>query len=420
MFRIMIMLMIFIVMFAIGLQVADKVFGQEHYDVNVVYNPSGTQVYNDILYIRMDYYFYEGSRIYEKRYYEDFDSEGKSLGYSLHPAFSCFMKVDRNMDDNILEAHVRDVFDDIKLNELDVCLSGDNTVHEIYPLIKDSLIVSTNKVGLKNDEAIKAVEDSINLRFENYDLLLRGEYLEDVNIAGHSIDMGAECINRGSYVSLGQYSWIDYNNDCEADGEFDTCEIWMNGSGTDVVIGSAYFVGGTTWHVRNTWDIGSVAYGYNIFAGIELEAESGDYPAIMDGTSTSGVYIERDFSTGVGYYYITGDHVVVDDESSWSWSSAQAISYYLTGEEFEDGGDSTVTQLDLISSNVALIALILGVVLIGLTFFIKSLLIYLASAVCMIAVVIEPEFNNTFIQWSAVLIMVLCVVGIVNLVRSRE
>lgn len=142
-----------------------------------------------------------------------------------------------------------------------------------------------------------------------------------------TIDVGSTAINRDSYGDAGT-TFIDFANPANLSGLIDTIEVWANQNMSGLKVGFFYLVSGTTYKCRTVISIGSVTAGSKqTFSGLSAAIVAGDYI----GFYWSGGRIEYG-TAGVGRGYLAGDHVNVDEQSSFGVAMGSgSFSCYGTG-----------------------------------------------------------------------------------------
>jgi hypothetical protein len=144
-----------------------------------------------------------------------------------------------------------------------------------------------------------------------------------------AIDIGPAAIDRGNVGTYG-YTYILIDNPANAAGKITSIELWAYENLTGCKVGIFYQTNGGTFKCRSAATIGNVTAGSKqTFSGLSLSVEIGDY---IGWYSESG-YLEADYSGFAGIYYVGNDHCIVDDEASYGFWDASAMSCHGTGEE---------------------------------------------------------------------------------------
>lgn len=144
------------------------------------------------------------------------------------------------------------------------------------------------------------------------------------------IDVGSAAIDRSS-ASTATYTGFYLDNPVNANGYITHIEIYVNTAITGAKVGFFRLVSGTTYRCIGIADLGSISTGLQEFDApadfAQIAVEAGDF---IGAYSSSGK-MDIDTSGGSGVRYISGDHCVVDDESSYSFLGGRIASLYGEG-----------------------------------------------------------------------------------------
>ena len=204
-----------------------------------------------------------------------------------------------------------------------------------------------------NKDACEAKADDVLTRLPDFDTRTfeqGGVPPTDLNIGEKgTIDVGADCINRGSISQVGDYyggnrTLIDYNNPANATGTIDTVTVWFNNADSDNSnkVGTFTDNGSASFTCHDAESIGEVDSGENSpITGLTIDISTGEYIGI-DSRENEDTYIEKDTSGFLGVYYKVGQFCDPDDTETYSLYADDAISLYGTGTE--SGGDPDISN----------------------------------------------------------------------------
>lgn len=152
-----------------------------------------------------------------------------------------------------------------------------------------------------------------------------------------AIDIGAEAEDRGFVVGE-TLTLIDKDNPANASGTITSVEIWANSNLSDCVVGTFYTTNGDTLKCRDSATIGSVTAGskqtFTEDSGstpLAIAVEAGDY---IGAYYTAGE-LEADTSLFVGVWYVSGEYIDPNDETTYTFVAGYAISLKGIGTEEE-------------------------------------------------------------------------------------
>ncbi len=141
------------------------------------------------------------------------------------------------------------------------------------------------------------------------------------------IDIGAEAIDRASYIAVG-YTVIDKNNPANASGTLHTVKVYAFISLNGLRVGTFYLTNGNKLKCRDSVLIGYVENGeVRTFTGLSIAVEAGDYIGCF---YTSG-NIERDIEGFVGFWGKYGENIDPGDQATYTFYDGDAMSLYGIG-----------------------------------------------------------------------------------------
>jgi len=151
-----------------------------------------------------------------------------------------------------------------------------------------------------------------------------------------TITIGAEAINRGTYVGFGQ-TLINKAAVANASGTITSVEIWaVYNNLTSCRVGTFYATNGNTLKCRDSAALATVTQGSKQTITVDSEGtplaiavETGDFIGIYFGAG----YLEEDSSGYSGVWRVGGEYIDPDDETDYSLNEGDALSLYGTGEE---------------------------------------------------------------------------------------
>lgn len=144
---------------------------------------------------------------------------------------------------------------------------------------------------------------------------------------GVPIDVGGACINRASDTGI-LSTYIDKNNSANAAGTLTNVCVYMSQVvSTNVYVGIFYVISGNTLKCRSAANLGHLSVGANNKV-VSLAIQIGDWIGVYGGTNSNR--IERTADAGGGYWYHSGNCCVVDNETTYSFTSPRTLSLYGT------------------------------------------------------------------------------------------
>jgi len=155
-----------------------------------------------------------------------------------------------------------------------------------------------------------------------------------------AIDIGALAIDRSSWSTIADRTYVSKTNPANANGTIDTVKIWASLELANCIVGTFFTTNGDTLKCRDSVAIGNVVAGSEqTFGGLSIAVEVGDYIGLY---ATAG-RIERDSTGGDGAWFADGQNIDPNDETTYTLLADYAISLYGIGEEAE-GQMSEVTD----------------------------------------------------------------------------
>jgi hypothetical protein len=147
------------------------------------------------------------------------------------------------------------------------------------------------------------------------------------------IDVGPEPTNRGSNIS-GDYTFIMKDNAANGTGVINTLEIWCN---TNMVakVGFFYNTTGTNYKCRSTVTLGTVTAGSK--QTVTTDSLGAAFAKAVVAGDLIGIHIESgtmDYDTSGfgGYWWVAGDKMTVDNESTYASIDGDAFSVKGIGD----------------------------------------------------------------------------------------
>ncbi|MBA7585690.1 hypothetical protein ES708_27678 [subsurface metagenome] len=142
------------------------------------------------------------------------------------------------------------------------------------------------------------------------------------------IDIGADAIDRASYVAVG-YTIIDKNNPANASGILHTVKVYAYLSLSGLRVGTFYTTDGNKLKCRDSELIGYVENkAVRTFTGLSIAVEAGDYIGCY---YTAG-NIERDTEGFLGIWGRYGESIDPGDQATYTFYAGDAMSLYGIGE----------------------------------------------------------------------------------------
>ena len=144
-----------------------------------------------------------------------------------------------------------------------------------------------------------------------------------------TIDVGAAAISRATGIGFGS-TVIALDNPANLSGIISSVDVWANIAMTGLMVGTFYFVSGTTYKCRDSATLGSVAAGSKItFSGLAINVVAGD---LIGYYLPSAGQIAASSSGGAGCLYLNSTKAInPGDSASYGTYSNYAMSLYGTG-----------------------------------------------------------------------------------------
>lgn len=146
------------------------------------------------------------------------------------------------------------------------------------------------------------------------------------------IDVGAAATTRLSVYDFSVYTLIGLDNPANDNGYIDAGEIYLaSSSGSDVWVGCAFLVSGTTYQIRDSESVGSIAAGSKqTLSGLDIDVLTGDYVATFNKSGSGTIYMDATGGAGVRIN-AAGESIDPGDSAAYSLGADYVISLYLTG-----------------------------------------------------------------------------------------
>ena len=301
----------------------------------VKFNSSGTHIHKKKLKIRLDIYPEPGEDSYDKYHIEYFDIDGNSMGYFTNPILCHFITISDTTTKEDVESFINTKLSSDVLKTISSISAGD-IGHKFNELMSDKALLATKEIETIN-------KNNINKNFKDIEIRTK---LSGVvyDIEEHSITMGVEPQDFSGYLNNNQYTLLNLTNPANASGTITTVKTWMYLAVTESSwkVGTFYASNGN-YVCRDFEEFGDVAQGEEVeFTGLDLSVEEGD----LIGSYGEEGRIERETENYDDLLYVSGDHVIVDDEASYSTAFDDCVA--LQGIGTEDGGAATPTELFII------------------------------------------------------------------------
>jgi len=299
--------------------------------MNIEFEPSGTQVMDGFLVVRLDFYPEIGDKTYAIHYIDEVDKNGKPTGNKvLNPCLCHITTIPENVQIEDLTKFIGEQITSEVIKTLDDVMVLPGSAHYASPLMRNRKII-TPRILTKN--YIDLVE-STKEKLQGFNCIVRKD-TRSVDIQPQTIDVGGGADWTNSYVGTGTTN-IDKTNPANASGNIDTYQLFVNGSGTstDNKVGLFYLVSGTTYRTRTGYSIGAVTRGSKqTFTGLTMAVVTGD----IAGWYNPGYYLNCSSSVegdGQGRLEYAGDSCDTDDENDFGADvNTRVLSLYATGTE---------------------------------------------------------------------------------------
>jgi len=318
--------------------------------MQIVFNPTGTQVKNEQLMVRVDLYPDLACKSYAQNYVcvpvvptKGYPGKVGILGnpldpiayqiwldslphvWQLNPMLCHFIQIGETTSLVDVAVYIENILKPADLKTLDGSLVLPNSIHLVSPLMHGKNILSDKKVTTTDFADLIA---SINQRLS---ILSLQTSLSDLitPIEPESIDIGAGATDRAD-TGIPGYTVVGLANPANEAGDVDTVQFWYNSNGAGVKAGIFYLVSASTYRCRSAVSIGNVTAGSAAsFTGLTLATQIGDFLAAYWATGN----MEKDTTGGSGIRYngAGGDVCTVDWQGELASLAAWQYSMYGTG-----------------------------------------------------------------------------------------
>jgi hypothetical protein len=314
----------------------------------IKFNPSGTQVKNGVLLIRLDIYPPTTAKTFNEQYVDHLDREPTQEELDdpvkvalipkhkeLNPALCHFVAVPENVDKAWLESYIAQWFDKDTMATFDDILVQPNSAHLVSAFTRTRKPAQVSSIQTRNlaDLILSTNEKLKGLGFD----FAGGDKASKVET--HSITIGTVPIDRNSYNNT--RTIVEKSNPANATGTITSVQIWAVLTMTNTEAATFYVVSGNNLSTRDTVAIGSVTSGslqtFDI-SGTPLDVVTGDYI----GTYFSDGQIESTWSGGTGIWYILGDYIPCTNQA-FTYGNTYIVSLYGTGTEAGGAVAPTIT-----------------------------------------------------------------------------
>ena len=164
--------------------------------------------------------------------------------------------------------------------------------------------------------------------------------LDTLNLPADDIIMGSVPGNFDSNTS-NLTTYIEKANPATATGKITRVASRASTTLQGVKFGIFYVVSGTNLKCRDMVEVGTVGTDQTYYFDVDLDVVAGDYIGI---SWTSGA-LERNTTGGSGYFYAAGDHVIIDDEATYTdFTSPYKHAIYGTGTPIIAGAPTVTTS----------------------------------------------------------------------------
>ncbi len=308
------------------------------------FNPSGTQIRDGVLKVRIDVIPQFGDKTSVLHYVDHFDrpptDEELADPYLLslipthkrmNPCLCHSMSVPENVSD--LRGYIHQTFDYATVATLDNVLPLPNSAHYVSPLMQGKRFPSVKVKTTDKSDLIA----SINKKFSGLSMQL--VYGNAFEIEPMSIDVGEPATDRSTILDIADVNVISMGNPANATGSIDTVKVWAWVTDhIDFWVGTYFLVSGTTYECRDSVDIGALTAGSEqTLSGLDMSIETDDFIGAKHRTA-GNYYLEEDNSGGGGHRTFVGEAIDPGDQASFALSAGDVVSLNGTGSEPSVGG----------------------------------------------------------------------------------
>ena len=220
---------------------------------------------------------------------------------------------------------------------LDDIIVRQDSIHYVSVLMKDRGKYATSKVATA--DAVDLVSSLIT-KLGTVTIPLSGDG-NILAIEPGTIDAGTAAIDRAAARSANNTTLV-VSNPTNANGTFDTFEIWLATNCSTVKVGT-WYGSGTSYSCREFYNAGAQVSGSKqTISGVSVDAQTND----MVGELHLGGTWELTVSGGTGCYSVAGDQTDGGSDT-YTLQSAWELSLYATGTESGGvtGSPATIMQM---------------------------------------------------------------------------
>lgn len=328
--------------------------------MRIVFEPSGTQVQNDVLKARLDLYPDVGEKSYAQHYVsvpvfppggypgavnpdgspksqKAYDTwlAGLPIIWQLNPSLCLFVSVGQDISKTLLNQWIGDTLKADVLATIDEAMIQANAAHLISAYLRGKTVLSAAKTTTF-DEAIKTL---VNARLAGLSLGGQpGGIVQDIQ--PQSIDVGTVPANFNAtatlYAAANIRTNVEVANPANATGNIDTVQAWWAiGGATAVRVGMFQNTSGNTLKCNAAVSIGAVTAGSSqTYAGLTMAVNTGEYIG-CDNNNTTNCSIKANTSAGSGWWSYFGARLVsVNSTADFGAPTANyKLALYGTGTE---------------------------------------------------------------------------------------
>lgn len=320
--------------------------------LDIKFNPTGTHIdEKGQLKIRFDFYPTEDNESYEKFclylpvYTEEYPGKLDEWGYPVdpdeyqkwedalphewvvNPCLNHFVKVPPDITLTEIDAWLKDTFYSIVTDTIDYACTQEDAIHLLSPYMVDKSLISTSEIAEADKDTVIT---AINTRLADFEITKETSSGEGEIILPQSIDMGNDPIDRPNYGS-NVYIVIVSENPANASGTIDSFEVWCHNSATnDPQVATCYETDTDEFSSRDYEDTGNWTSGYNIFTGLDIDVETGDY---LGHNGDENGTVDRTNGSGSVWYVSNSGLDFPISEQAMDGTYGAIYSTYATGTE---------------------------------------------------------------------------------------
>lgn len=149
-----------------------------------------------------------------------------------------------------------------------------------------------------------------------------------------TIDVGFPADDYNTTWNMCKYTSLSEINPANADGEIDTVDIYANANLTACYVGMFYNTGGNDFKCRDSESVGNVTAGDQPpITGLTIDVLTGDLIGCKATNAEASGRIECYHNETDGVYYVLGEFIDPNDETTYSFLDAYSMALYGTGTE---------------------------------------------------------------------------------------